>query len=140
MKNLLKNTLYVGVFALAGILFQISCSNSEIQNSTQNTTQINKLLFAKNIPGQNEIQLWTCNYDGSNQTLIPITLPANREIKTQNTRSTPFLSPDGQKVFFVVMNTINGYQNIASCNIDGSNYQEIVTPSAYQMIEIGGAY
>ena len=140
MKNFFKTTLYLSAFALAGILFQISCSNSDIQNSTQNVSQINKIIYAKNISGQNEIQLWTCNYDGTNQTLIPVSLPANREINTQNVRSTPSLSPDGQKVFFVVTNTTNNFHSIASCNIDGSNFQEIVTPTAYHLIEIGGAY
>ena len=140
MKNFFKTTLYLSAFALAGILFQISCSNSDIQNSTQNVSQINKIIYAKNISGQNEIQLWACNYDGTNQTLIPVSLPANREINTQNVRSTPSLSPDGQKVFFVVTNTTNNFHSIASCNIDGSNFQEIVTPTAYHLIEIGGAY
>lgn len=140
MKNFFKTTLYLFAFAFAGILFQISCSNSDIQNSTQNVAQIDKIIYAQNISGQNEIQLWTCNYDGTNQTLIPISLPPNREINTQNVRSTPCLSPDGQKVFFVVTNTTNNFHSIASCNIDGSNFQEIVTPAAYHLIEIGGAY
>jgi len=140
MKNLLKSTLYLTVFALAGILFQISCSNSGIQNSTQSTTQIGKLLYAKNIAGTNEIQLWTCNYDGTNQTLIPISLPANIEINTNNVRATPYLSPDGQKVFFVTLNTTNGFHSIYSCDISGANLQAIVSPSTYNLIEIGGAY
>jgi Tol biopolymer transport system component len=142
MKNFLKTSLYLFAFAIAGILFQISCSNSDSEknNNVINSTPIGKIIYAQNISGQNEIQLWTCNFDGTNQTLIPISLPPNREINTQNVRSTPSLSPDGQKVFFVVTNTTNNFHSIASCNIDGSNYQEIVTPSAYHLIEIGGAY
>jgi hypothetical protein len=74
MKNVLKNMLYVSVFALAGIIFQISCSNSD-NSLTSTNTNLEKLVFARKPVGSTVAlpwQIWTCNYDGTNMTQIPI--------------------------------------------------------------------
>lgn len=72
MKNILKSSLYVFVFAAAGIMFQIACSNSD--DSNLNATAINKVIYIKNMGA--DLHIYTCNYDGSNQTEIPLDLPA----------------------------------------------------------------
>lgn len=97
MKNFFKTTLYLFAFALAGILFQISCSNSENSTPQNTTNQLNKIIYSKQVGS--EIQIWTCNYDGTNQTQIPIALPANLIVNNNNSQATPRLSPDGQTVF-----------------------------------------
>ena len=138
MKNLLRTTLYLSVFAFAGILFQISCSNSDDPNQITNTTQIDKIIYSKNIGGI--IELWTCNYDGTNQTQIPITLPTNVSINNNIQGATVKLSPDGQKVFFVTVNDNTNSYSIFSCDITGSNVQEIVTNASNLFsLEIGSA-
>jgi hypothetical protein len=137
MKNLLKSTLYLFVFALAGILFQISCSNSDNTNQTQNTSQLNKIIYSKHVGA--EIQIWTCNYDGTSQTQIPIALPANVIVNNNNSQATPRLSPDGQSVFFVALNMTTSLYSVYSCDITGNNLQEIVPPVSTANLIIGNA-
>ena len=138
MKNLLKSTLYLTVFALAGILFQISCSNSERTNSTQNTSQTGKLIYMKQMSGT-PIQLWVSDNDGTNQTQIPVILPANVEYSSINSnRSSVKLSPDGLKVYFIGFNSSTNISSIYSCDISGNNLQEIVNGGSGYILELGG--
>jgi hypothetical protein len=139
MKNFFKTTLYLFAFALAGILFQISCSNSdsENENNSVNSTPIQKIVFAKRAPS--DWQIWTCNYDGTNLTQIPINLPPNVVFNFSNLQTNVRLSPDGQKVFFVCLDNNAGYV-IYSCDINGSNLQVVTTVNNASNIELGGAY
>ena len=137
MKNLLKSTLYLSVFALAGILFQISCSNSDNKSITNSlTASQNKLIYTKwDTAGQS---IWICDYDGTNQTQIPITIPINTQFNNANGNANPKLSPDGQTIFFVV-NRSGGGNSIYTCDINGANITEIVIPSIPCGLSIGNA-
>ena len=148
MKNLLKSTLYLFVFALAGILFQISCSSDSISTSS---TPLGKIVYTKR--GGGLLQIWTCNYDGTAQAQIPITLPSNVNFNFWSTNNTAIsasdetsvrLSPDGQNVFFAtVTNPGSGskYFSIYTCNLSGNNLTEILTEASGQdPLVIGGVY
>ena len=137
MKNFFKGSLYLFVFALAGIIFQISCSNSENDHVAALPPQTNKLIFSKQNGGQ--IEIWTCGYDGSAMTQIPIALPANTIINSNNSQATPRLSPDGQTVFFVGLNTATSLYSIYTCDITGNNLQQITTPTTTANLIIGNA-
>lgn len=139
MKNLLKSTLYLFVFALAGILFQISCSNSDENtlSNNSNTVNLGKIVYFH--LENNNRGIWTCNYDGSNATQIPISLPTNITFSMENGDPRPRLSPDGQKVFFIVQTTTTTGASIYSCNIDGTNLQPVVV-SNNSSEYIGGVY
>ena len=136
MKNVLKNSLYLSLFIVSGIAFQISCSNSDNASKTEISSQLNKLIYFKNTGSA--AQLWTCNYDGTNQTEINIALPSNVYLYNSNLGATPRLSPDGQKVFFVGQNNNTLSLSIYSCDISGNNVNEIVTTPTGQ-ISIGSA-
>jgi Tol biopolymer transport system component len=134
MKNILRSTLYLTVFALAGILFQISCSNSESANS--NTNQTGKLVYMKQANG-GFLELWICNNDGTGQTQIPVAFPANVDFSGINSnRSSVKISPDGQKIFFVALNSSTNLCSIYSCDLTGNNLVEIVNGNF--MLELGG--
>lgn len=137
MKNFLKTSLYLFAFSVAGILFQISCSNTEnaVPQNTNNT--LNKIIYSQQVG--TEIQIWTCNYDGTNPTQIPIALPSNLIVNNNNAQATPRLSPDGQTVFFVALNTTTSLWSVYSCSISGNNLQEIVPPVANPNLMIGNA-
>ncbi len=137
MKNFFKTTLYLFAFAFAGVLFQISCSNSENSVPQNSTNQLNKIIYSKQVGS--EIQIWTCNYDGTNQIQIPIALPANLIVNNNNSQATPRLSPDGQTVFFVAFNTTTTLWSVYSCNISGNNLQEVVPPVSNANLIIGNA-
>lgn len=147
MKNLLRSTLYLTVFALAGILFQISCSSDRISTSS---TPLGKIVYTKR--GGGLLQIWTCNYDGTAQAQIPITLPSNVYFNywvSDNTsvgsdETNVKLSPDGQNVFFATVTNpgaVNKYFSIYTCDLSGNNLTEIVTQSSGQdPLGIGGVY
>ncbi|MFT3794995.1 hypothetical protein [Flavobacterium sp.] len=136
MKNFLQSSLYLVVFAAAGILFQISCSNSDDapQQQLLNPAATGKVIYTKN--NMSTIKIYTCNYDGSGETEIPIVLPAGIKIfDGASQHATPRISPDGQTIFFLAANA--SYQTfIYKANMDGSGLTSIVTDPNAQ-IEIG---
>lgn len=145
MKNVLKSTMYLFVFAIAGILFQISCSSDSISPTT-NATPVGKLVYYKKsataLPGGGTgyiSQIFTCNYDGSNETPISITLPAGQSIKFSTGQANIRVSPDGQKVFFITEDA--SYADfICSCDINGGTATQVIATNPDSNIELGGAY
>ena len=133
MKNLFRSTLYVTVFALAGVLFQMSCSNSE--QSALNTNAVNKVIYVKSTSG--DLRLFTCNYDGTNQTEIVLNLPAGVTLwNGTNKGADPRISPDGQKVFFLAQASATSFATLLySANIAGTNAMQIVLADG--QIELG---
>lgn len=143
MKNILKTSLYFFVFALAGILFQISCSSDSI---TASSTPVGKLVYNKQetttLPGGGTgitSRLYTCNYDGTNETPINFTLPAGVHIDFSTGQSNIRLSPDGQKVFFITHDDADT-EAIYSCDITGGIATEVIPTNGPGNIELGGAY
>ena len=135
MKKNFKTSLYLFVFAIAGIIFQVACSNSYSVNSIQNT---GKLVYLKQTSGT-PIELWSTNYDGSSQTQIPIVLPANVEFSSINSnRSSVKISPGGQKIFFIAFNNSTNISSIYTCDFSGNNLQEIVSSGSSTVLELGG--
>lgn len=133
MKNILKNSLYLFAFAGAGILFQISCSNSNQSNSV---ALINKVIYIKASASAGP-HIFTCNYDGSNQTEIVLNLPTGVEIwNVAPQHNNPRISPNGQKIFFLGQLNSDLKTHIYSANIDGTGVTQIVDSSDGQ-IEIG---
>ena len=120
MKRILTTTFYIALFIVSGIVFQISCSNTD-DSSIAAPAQNNKIIYFK--PGTGF--LYTCNYDGTQQTQIPFIFPAG--INPNPNIISPQLSPDGTKFFFASYSEGNDSVNIYSCNIDGTGFQEIVT-------------
>ena len=109
-------------------------------NNSINSTPIGKIVYVKTV-GLNK-QLWTSNYDGTNQTQISVNFPANVTFSYVNNGTHPRVSPDGLKIFFVGVNSsgATSYASIYSCDINGSNLQEIVPISSSEDVEIGVAF
>ena len=147
MKNLLRSTLYLSVFAIAGILFQISCSNSDsVKSNNLNSTPIGKLIYFKqestNLPGggtATTARVYTCNYDGTNETPVNFSLPTGVNIDFSTGQSNIRLSPDGQKVFFVT-HDVTDTESIYTCDITGGIATQVVPSTGPSNIELGGAY
>jgi len=134
MKKLLLSTLVLLAFSVAIILFQISCKKSAVAATPTTTTagvqQQNKILFVKNIPlvspgtsGLYQGQIYSANYDGTDQQLLNITLPKDIYISY-----TPVvtISPNQKTIFFSVSN-LAGDNGIYSSNIDGTNPKQVVS-------------
>ena len=136
MKPFFKTSIYIFAFAFAGILFQIACSNSD--DSKQILTQTGKVIYFKIHLGELQ-ELWTCDYDGTNQSEVPVVLPSNLSFSGGNSNSASAkISPDGQKAFFIVSDNTTGGLSIYSCDIDGSNLQPVVVTTPPNSLEIGG--
>lgn len=140
MKNFLNSTLYLFVFAFAGIVFQISCSNDDASKSNVvNNSPMGKIVYIKST-GVSK-QLWTANYDGTNQTQIMVNFPPNVNFVQVTNGTQPRISPDGQKIFFVGIDNSGGTAHVAiySCDSTGNNVQEVVPATNSEDIEIGNA-
>ena len=112
MKNLLRSTMYLFVFAFAGIVFQISCSSD---STSVNSTPVGKIVYEKGD------EIWTANYNGTSATQIPIVLPANVSFLFGTVNSSMSVSPNGNTVFFTCANTANSFvtTELYSCDISG---------------------
>jgi len=121
MKKLFLSSLVLLFFSASMILFQLSCSK-ESEGNDNNTKQLNKIVFVKMDNNSGVREFWVANLDGSNQTLIPITLPANRKWP-----SNLAITPDGSKIVFTLEDSSDGrITYIYTANIDGSNVTQII--------------
>jgi hypothetical protein len=136
MKKLLLSTIVLLAFSVSIILFQLSCKKSA-DAATPITSaavqQQNKIIYVKNIPivaagtsGLYQGQIYSANYDGTNQQQINITLPTGLYISyTPNV----VLSPDQKTIFFSVSD-INNVIGIYSSSIDGTNTKPVIAPNS----------
>ena len=124
MKKLLMATVCLSVFAISLSLVQISCSKTEAQNSTNNITQLNKILYQETlyVGGNTSIRYSIANYDGSGIQHLNIPFPPGFRFSTGGQGS---LSPDMQKIFFIGFETTNLTLGIYSCDISGANFSRI---------------
>ena len=108
-------------------------------SSTTGLQQLNKIVYRKRNSDGTLDEIWTANYDGTNQTKINITLPTGI-VFGESMR--PFLSPDGKKVFFTgAVSPRISSEDVYSANIDGTNVTKIIDKGGDQNnINIGGAY
>ena len=141
MKKLLLSSIVLTLFSASIILFQLSCKKTaDAQTGTSNGLhQLNKIVFAKLLTGGGATEIWTMNYDGTNQTKVNITMPAGQHI----TDEYPKLSPDGTKIVFIGGTTgSNGNDDdIYICNFDGSGVTKIYDmPVGTGHTVLGGAY
>lgn len=123
MKQLVKSTLVLTLFALAVLLFNLSCEKDVTAQTTTpaTTSPLGLILFTKSGDKSNEV--WFCKYDGSNATKVTIAgFPAGADVD----KSTMKISPDGKKIFFCMYILSTNLQSIYSCNSDGSGLTKLV--------------
>ena len=138
MKKLLMGTVCISLFAIVLTVIQMSCSKTTAQQNPISVTQINKILYTSQSAGT--YKLWTANYDGTNPTLINISLPVGVTLEYGSSYFTIYLSPDGQKIFFYGSSPVApGANSLYSCNIDGTNVQPVLTSST-ELLHLYGAY
>lgn len=111
----------------------LSVTGNGTLSVTASGTQLNKIIYTKT-NGLASDGIYTANYDGTNQTKINISLPANVTLEAD-----AHLSPDGQTVFFQVSSSPNFDKFIYACNIDGSNVHPVIA-NAGEPTYIHGAY
>lgn len=132
------------ILTLSIIAFQLSCSksaNGQTGGTTTGLTQLGKVLIVEDPspdPASTLCKFYIINYDGSNKTLIPFSLPNGFEY-TSNP-ATGRLSPDGTTLFIDTYQTSTGTTSIYSCSIDGSNLKAIYSSPASTQDRIQGAY
>lgn len=113
-------------------------SSGVLSVTPSGSTQLNLLIYYKSV-GSN-IEIWTAKYDGTTQTKINLTLPANTEFSDD---VPPQLSPDGTKVFFTLQSTVVGQSgtDLYSANFNGSGVTKIVDKGGNgNYITLGGVY
>lgn len=106
--------------AIGGIIVGSGLSvaaNGTLSANAPTSTQKNKIIFIKRVNNVQEI--WTANYDGSNQSKITLSLPTGL---IPNAIS---VSPDGQTLLFDAWNS-SGVGSIYTCKVDGTNLTKIV--------------
>ncbi|RZJ31621.1 MAG: hypothetical protein EOO48_01505 [Flavobacterium sp.] len=136
MKNFYKSGFYFLAFLVGGMLFQISCSNTDQENNVQSA---GKFVYTTKTSSVQQ-HIYIANIDGTGVTEVPVTLPANFVFYAYN-GSTDFasarLSPDGQTVIFALMNQNTVINYIYSCNVDGSNLQQLAELPANTTVDLG---
>ncbi len=79
------------------------------------------------------VEYWTANYDGTNQTKVPITLPSGLTLDEHAN-----LSPDGQTIFFGVSDATKNY--IYKSKLNGSGLTKIIETTTPFLLDLKGAY
>ena len=114
--------------SLGGIIvgngLSITSNGTLSLNGSTGNQQINKIIFTKlNTSIAQRFEIWTANYDGSNQTKLNILMPTGFQCGGDGDVR---LSPNGQKVFFTSTQFSNSTTHIFSCNIDGTGLIRII--------------
>ncbi|MBC8988408.1 hypothetical protein H9X96_21875 [Pedobacter sp. N36a] len=138
MKKILLSTIVLLSFSLSILLFQISCKKEVKAESPVTSTTLNILVFTKSFPSVNgsKKEIWTANFDGSNQKKVNLQLPSGIELEGVP----PILSPDGRTIFFHVFGTPIGNldgSDIYSCNFDGSNVKMVISHGGTYDVTLG---
>lgn len=135
MKKLLMGSVALSCIAVSLTILQLSCSKSEAQNQTASVMQINKLLISRYVP---TTTISIANYDGTNESIIPLNIPAGFTL-FNDLWSQPKLSPDGQKLFYYLIQNGNQTQPyLYMSNVDGSNPVQVLQFTEYG--RISGVY
>jgi len=139
MKKILMGSAVLTAFSLSIIAFQMSCSKSANAQTGGATglTQLGKILIVEQ-NGSGLASFYTVNYDGSNKTLIPFSLPTGYEYPVSP--ATGQLSPDGKTLFIDAYQTATKTGAIFSCSIDGSNLKATYNCPTNSQERIQGAY
>ncbi|WP_309642747.1 hypothetical protein, partial [Flavobacterium sp.] len=110
-------------------------------NLSPSSTPVGKLIYYKRVAGVSiNNSIFTCNYDGTGEALVNITLPAGVylgfNIEDLNLR----ISPDGQKVFFIGVDSATQFRTLYSCDVTGANVTPVIVLNEDGNITLGGAY
>lgn len=139
MKKIVLSTIVLLSFSLSILLFQISCKKEAKAESPVTGTTLNILVFTKSFPSVDyKWEIWTANYDGSNQKKVNLQLPSGVALDGLS----PTLSPDGKTIFFNVLGAPKGNldgSDIYSCNIDGSNVKKVISHGDTYDVSLGDA-
>lgn len=128
MKKILLSSIILFLFSVSVVLFQISCKKEAVADVGVNGaggSNLGVILFIKTVQNDKpnlSKELWTANYDGTNQKKINITVGTGKIIESG------FLSPDGKIVFVVFQEKLSNNDveiNTYSCLPDGSNLKRI---------------
>jgi len=92
-------------------------ANGTLSVTPAGVTQQNKIIYLKRVNNVREI--WTANFDGSNQKKLDIALPSGTYPVNMS------VSPDGQSLLFNAWND-SGIGHIYMCKTDGSNLTKII--------------
>ena len=125
---------------IVGSGLNITSSGTLSLNGNLVNQQLNKIIYTKlNTSIAQRFEIWTANYDGTNQTKLNIIMPAGFQCGGDGDVR---LSPNGQKVFFTSTQISNGSTHIFSCNIDGTGLVRIIdgTSAGSQGLYLGAAY
>lgn len=121
-----------GVIVGNGLTVTGNGTLSVTSTSTGGLQQLGKILYEKYDEINNTAEFWTANYDGTNQTKIPIVLPNGLKLSEQYS-----LSPDGETLFFGVSSASGTY--IYKCKLDGTGLTKIIDDSSPKMTYLGSA-
>ena len=119
-------------------------NNGTLSVSSQGGTvqQIGKIIYVKLIdnPLPRRYEVWTANYDGTNQTKFNFSMPAGyTDMGNGDQEYNPKLSPNGQKVFLELVKISNQQTDIFSANIDGSNLTKIIDGNGASLVYLKNA-
>jgi Tol biopolymer transport system component len=129
MKKILLSSIILFLFSVSIVLFQISCKKEAVADvavSSAGGSNLGVILFIKTVQNDKpnlSKELWTANYDGTNQKKINITVGTGKIIESG------FLSPDGKIVFVAFQEKLSNNDiviNTYSCSPDGNNLTRIL--------------
>ena len=118
-----------GVIIGSGL--SVSSNGTLSVDSSSTTSAVNTIVFLKyiNSGGNFTAQIWTSNYDGTNQKQVVVSLPTGISITAGSADGAEVkLSPDGKTIFFLAQDaTQTAY--IYSCTVSGSTVTKVVDGS-----------
>jgi tricorn protease-like protein len=128
MKKIILSSIVLLIFSISIAVFQVSCqkdatANTNSDNNTTGTQQ-NKIIYLKRIIETGTNEIWTSNYDGSDQKKLNVVLSGMTPWRIN-------ISPDGQNIFIIVfpLGALEGKTDIYTCKTDGNNLKKIIDGS-----------
>lgn len=122
MRKILLSSIILFLFSASIVLFQISCKKDAKADVITANGNLGVILYGKRVFNDTADELWTSNYDGTNQKKLNIAFPSARRLNDA------YLSPDGKLIVLDLYEIPNeGVRHTYTCLIDGSNFKEILS-------------
>jgi len=125
MRTSILSRTILAISLISGVAIVSGCGKSSGPNNNPvTTTSSTQIYYRRSVTGPFVDELWNVSDDGSNDSKVNLSLPANLLVNYEDMAE---VSKDGKTIVFLAYVDNPRQYGIYKCNIDGSNVKPVMT-------------